>query len=239
VVLLLVLQAGNYQAAPLDLPELYDLEPLLSHLPAQNSSKDGFTLPGQQQQQHKGALNQQLLQARPYQELHCLRALLRLQEALQEVQRCQQPINGGPGGVGGSISAQQQAALSAAYQGVQGPVVELLLEGLAPAAMQLPLLLYLVPVFDSTYMPFSRAEVQGLLKVLSGASAGALPAAAAAVLSGRHSSLAGLGWPAVAGSGSAGSSGKLHARHVDDVRLVLCRSLVKAHVQQAAALVEM
>jgi hypothetical protein len=209
------------------------LEPLLSHLPAQSSSKHGFSSPGPQ----KGLLHQQLLQARPYQELHCLRALLRLQEALQEVQRCQQPT--GTAGCGGSISAQQQAALSAAYQGVQGPVVELLLEGLAPAAMQLPLLLYLVPVFDSACMPFSRAEVQGLLQVLGGASAGALPAAAAAVLSGRHSALAGLAWPTVAGSGSAGRSGKLHARHVDDVRLVLCRSLVKAHVQQAAALVEL
>jgi hypothetical protein len=230
---LLMLQAGNYQAAPLDLPELSDLEPLLAHLPAQSSSKDSFM---QQRQQQKGPLHQQLLQARPYQELHCLRSLLRLQEALQEVQRCQQPVTAAAAGA--PIGAQQQAALSAAYQGVRGPVVELLLEGLAPAAMQLPLLLYLVPVFDSAHMPFSRAEVQGLLQVLGGASAGALPAAAAAVLAGRHSTLAGLAWPAVAGSGSASSNGKLHARHVDDVRLVLCRSLVKAHVQQAAALVD-
>lgn len=218
-------QAGSYQAAPLDLPELSALEPLLAHLPAQSSSKIGFV-----QQQHQ----QQLLQARPYQELHCLRALLRLQEALQGVQRCQQPV----AAAGAPVSAQQQAALSAAYRDVRGPVVELLLEGLAPAAMQLPLLLYLVPVFDSAHMPFSRGEVQGLLQVLGGASAGALPAAAAAVLAGRHSTVAGLALPAVAGSGSAGSNGKLHARHVDDVRLVLCRSLVKAHVQQAAALVD-
>jgi hypothetical protein len=206
------------------------LEPLLAHLPAQSSSssKDGYMLPGQQQQQ-------QQLQARPYQELHCLQALLRLQEALQEVQRCQQPV----AAAGAPVSAQQQAALSAAYQGVRRPVVELLLEGLAPAAMQLPLLLYLVPVFDSAHMPFSRGEVQGLLQVLSGASAGALPAAAASVLAGQHGMPAGLAWPAVAVNGSAGGGEKLHARHVNDVRLVLCRSLVKAHVQQAAELVGM
>lgn len=116
--------------------------------------------------------------------------------------------------------------------------MELLLEGLAPAAMQLPLLQYLLPVFESAYMPFSHADVQGLLQLLGSVTAGELPAAAAAVLAGQHSLLAGLSWPVDAGvPGATDSRTVLHARHVDDVRLALCRSLVKAHVHHASALV--
>lgn len=101
--------------------------------------------------------------------------------------------------------------------------------------MQLPLLLYLVPVFETVHMPFSRSDVHRLLQVLT-AAGGDLPVVA--VLAGTHSSSVGLGWPAVAGEADsavqrAGSS-KLHVRHVNDVRLALCRGLVKAHVTESS-----
>lgn len=200
-------QVGKYQAAPLDIPELRDLEPLLAQLPAQQGSVGLATV-----QQLSGS-NQR---KRPYQELHCLRALYQLQSALAGVQHCQQqPV-------------QQHQLLAAAYTAVHQPVVELLLEGLAPAALQLPLLLYLVPVLESVHMPFSRAEVLGLLQLIDGA-AGGVPAASAGVLDGSHDPCLGLCWPVDCTAAGVGSK-PLHARHVSDVRLALCRCLVKTHI---------
>eukprot|EP00878_Enallax_costatus_P011131 GHUV01011624.1.p1 GENE.GHUV01011624.1~~GHUV01011624.1.p1 ORF type:complete len:740 (+),score=246.31 GHUV01011624.1:1146-3365(+) len=218
---LLLEQVGNYQVAPLAIPELQDLQPLLAHLPQQHSLND---LAGLQHQLGNSSPSA-ALQTRSYQELHFLRAFARLQAALADVQRHQQQ----PG--------EQQQLLAAAYAAVREPVVQLLLEGLAPAPLQLPLLLYLVPVLDSVHMPFSRADVHGLLQLVSNA-AGGLPAAAAAILAGEYSPGLGPSWPLVAGQHTAtagpgeGGGKQLHPRHVNDVRMALCRCLVKAHVAE-------
>lgn len=210
-------QVGDYQAAPLDIPELRDLEPLLAHLPDQHN-RSGL---GTEYKQ----LNDSKQQARPYQELHCLQAFCQLQMALADVQHCQQQ----PG--------EQQQALAAAYAAVRQPVVELLLGSLAPAALQLPLLLYLVPVLESVHMPFSRTDIHGLLQLVNSA-AGGLPVAAAAVLVGGHDAAMGLVWPAVVVDSTppaaAVGSKQVHTRHVSDVRLALCRCLVKAHVADSS-----
>lgn len=215
-----VTQVGSYQAAPLDMPELRDLEPLLLYLPGQPASN----------LQRCSGRSAQALQARPYQELHCLHALLRLQQALEGLRQCQEQLQAAAEGT----EQQQQAALTAAYAAVRGPVLELLLEGLAPAAMQLPLLVYLVPVLDSLFSPFTRDDVTGLMQVLNTA-AGPMPAAAA-VLAGTGAAQLGLGWPAVASDegAAAGAGGKqLHARHLNDVRLALCRGLARSHVAES------
>lgn len=216
---LLCVQTGTLQATPLELPELFDLEPLLLNLP--DSSADGSADDSQQQQPR----------TQRYPELHFLRAMLQLQQALQEVRSCQQPMQQDQltGVTGGSsrgrdvvlqgVSQQQVALLQAAYADLRQPVQQLLLEGLAPAAVRLPLLLFLAPVLESTYMPFARAEVQGLLNLMRGSSAG-LPSVAAAVLEGSHGSLPGVDWPSVAPNAPA----------VNAVRLALCRGLARAHV---------
>jgi hypothetical protein len=63
------------------------------------------------------------------------------------------------------MSQQQTAARQAAYAQVQQPVQHLLLDtpALAPAELQLPLLVYLAPVLESVHMPFSREQVDELL----------------------------------------------------------------------------
>lgn len=208
------------------MPDLLDLEPLLAHLPQQHSMND---LAGLQQHLDSSSSHSAALQTRSYQELHFLRAFSRLQVAIADVERHQQQ----PG--------EQQQLLAAAYAAVREPVVQLLLEGLAPAALQLPLLLYLVPVLDSVHMPFSREDVHGLLQLLSGA-AGGLPAAAAAVLAGGYNLSPDIPWPSVAGEHpllpaavpAKETSIQLHPRHVNDVRLALCRCLVKAHVGETS-----
>jgi hypothetical protein len=218
---LLHVQTGTLQSAPLELTELFDLEPLLLNL--SDSSADGSADDSQQQQPR----------SQRYPELHFLRAVLQLQQALQEVRSCQQPMQqdqltgvaGGSGRVRDSgalsqgVSQQQVALLQAAYADLRHPVQQLLLEGLAPAAVRLPLLLFLTPVLESTYMPFSRAEVQGLLSLMRGSSTG-LPSVAAAVLDGSHGSLPGVDWPLVAPNAPA----------VNAVRLALCSGLARAHV---------
>lgn len=166
-----------------------------------------------------------------YPELQFLRAMLQLQQALTAVKTCQQPLPA-PAGAGADLTleevAQQQqlqvAALEAAYASVRQPVQELLLEGLAPAALRLPLLLYISPLLDSAHMPFSRAEVMGLLRVMGAGSMG-LPSAAAAVLDGSHGNLPGVSW-------SGGS--KAGAAAVNAARLALCRGLARAHVVEAS-----
>eukprot|EP00879_Flechtneria_rotunda_P019929 GHRR01020947.1.p1 GENE.GHRR01020947.1~~GHRR01020947.1.p1 ORF type:complete len:757 (+),score=295.89 GHRR01020947.1:835-3105(+) len=216
-------QAGNYQLTPLELPELYDLEPLLLQLPAQISTTGmGLSTP----KQYEG------VQSRAYQELHFLHAFMRLQQALQEVLQLQQSASSGAE----RQPNQQQQALAAAYAGVREPVVDLLLDGLAPAALRLPLLSYIVPVFESMYMPFSRMDVQQMLQML-GSVTGGLPALASAVLAGTHTAALGLRWPAVAEAAApdgADAADRLQSQHVNDVQLALCRSLAKAHVVEAS-----
>lgn len=209
-------QTGTLQATSLELPELFDLEPLLLNLP--DSLTDGSGDDSQQQQPR----------TQRYPELHFLRAMLQLQQALQEVRSCQQPLQQDQRtGVTGSrgkdrpagVSQQQAALLQAAYADLRQPVQQLLLEGLAPAAVRLPLLLFLVPVLESTYMPFSRAEVQGLLNLMRSSSTG-LPSVASAVLDGSYGSLPGVDWPALAADAPA----------INAARLALCRGLARAHV---------
>jgi len=69
------MQADSYQAVPLDVPELYDLEPLLLNLPSQSGLGE---LPAlfnhdHQQLQHHTVKVGRPAQPRPYQELHFLR----------------------------------------------------------------------------------------------------------------------------------------------------------------------
>ncbi|KAF8073073.1 ema [Scenedesmus sp. PABB004] len=191
-------QAGDFRAPPLELPELRELAPLLACLPEPRRGSDDGGAP-----RAWGAP-----QGRPYPELHFLRAVLQLQDALALVRRAQ-----GLGGPDGAPCPPEPAALGDAYAAVRRPAAELLLEGLAPAAVRLPLLLHLVPVLESAHAPFTRADVAGLLALLSGADGG-LPAAAAAVLAGMHAPGAGLAWPAAGKEGSGG--GGLAPRHLAD-----------------------
>lgn len=149
---------------------------------------------------------------------------MQLQQALQALHQCQQQQQG-------TRRQPSEAALTSAYAAVRLPAIELLLEGLAPAVMQLPLLLYLVPVLDSLYTPFTRTDVQGLMQVLLAAT-GPMPAAAG-VLAGTHGSLKGLEWPVVGDDDDGSKSSKLHVRHVDDVRLALCRGLARGYVAES------
>lgn len=213
---LLTPQTGNFQAAPLDLPELQDLEPLLYNLP-DSTAEAGW--PTQQQQ------TQTQQRSQCYPELHFLRGMLRLQQGLREVARCQQPLAAQDGDA--DVSQQQDAMLQAAYASLRQPVQELLLEGLAPAALRLPLLLLLAPLLESAHTPFSRAEVVGLMRVMRSVGAG-LPSTAAAVLDGSHSSLPGISWPEAAG-------GAPKAAAVGAARLALCRGLARADVVELSS----
>lgn len=159
----------QFRAAPLNMPELYDLEPLLLNLPDSTAGSEAAAEGVQQPQQPR---------SQRYPELHFLRAMLQLQQALEEVQRCQQPVQQpeqptSAGSAHSSVNStmqavmlqQQTAARQAAYAQVQQPVQQLLLDtpALAPAELQLPLLVYLAPVLESVHMPFSRDQVDELL----------------------------------------------------------------------------
>lgn len=208
------MQSDNFQAAPLELPELQDLEPLLLNLPDTTADALGG-------EQTAGAPSR----LQRYPELHFLRAMLQLQQALQQVQSCQQPVPAGSKGVvaQGDVSQQQVAALQSAYAAARQPVQDLLLNpGLTPAALRLPLLLYIAPLLESAYMPFSRTDVAGLQRIMAAVTAG-LPSVAAAVIEGSHGSLAGVTWP-VELTGNKGAAA------VNAARLALCRGLARAHV---------
>lgn len=214
------MQVGDYQAAPLAIPELDDLGPLLARLPEQHSSLETVAL----SHQHLGQ-QVQGIHSKPYKELHFLRAFCHLQAALVQVHKRQQQ------------NVQEPKEVATAYAAVRQPVVELLLEGLAPSVLQLPLLLYILPVVESVHMPFSRADVQGLLQLCSHA-AGDLTAASAANLAGTDGAVLGLpvfGSTSVdAAAETANGVKQVHTRHINDVRLALCRSLAKAHVLESS-----
>eukprot|EP00775_Hariotina_reticulata_P010403 gene10403-10561_t len=92
----LLQQARSYQGLPLDVPELFDLEPLLLNLPSQSGLGELPTLlsHGHQQLQHHVGNGGRGAQSRPYQELHFLRAFLQLQQALQALHQCHQQQQG-------------------------------------------------------------------------------------------------------------------------------------------------
>jgi hypothetical protein len=239
VFVIIASQVGRFQASPLDLPELSDLEPLLLNLPgsstADTAAADGGG--GGEACAVDGTEPQAQQRLQRYPELQFLRAMLQLQQALQEVHSCQQPVQaqaqvllGQQGSKGDSstllsdLSQQQGTLLRGAYAALRQPVQDLLLEGLAPAAMRLPLLLWIAPLLESAYMPFSRSEVQGLLRLMVSVSTG-LPSVAASVLDGSHGNLPGISWP-TALSDKAGPD----AAAVNAARLALCRGLARAHV---------
>lgn len=213
-----VMQAGVLQATPLDVPELHDLEPLLVNLPDSSTDAQG------------AAKQQQLPRTQRYPELHFLRAMLQLQQALQRVRSCQQPMQAqdqdhmGNGAFMGDIPQQQAALLQTAYADLRQPVQELLLDGLAPAALRLPLLVLIAPLLESPHTPFTKADVQGLLRVMQSVNSG-LPAIAAAVLDG--SSMPGVSWP-VKLSDPVGPK----ASAVSAARLALFRGLARADVTE-------
>jgi hypothetical protein len=220
----------------LDLPELSDLEPLLLNLPGSSTADTAAAADGGDGEATAadGAEPQAQQRLQRYPELQFLRAMLQLQQALQEVHRCQQPVQAALLGQQGSngdnsmllsdLSQQQGTLLRGAYAALRQPVQDLLLEGLAPAALRLPLLLFVAPLLESTYMPFSRSEVQGLLRLMVSVSTG-LPSVAAAVLEGSHGNLPDISWP-TALSDKAGPD----AAAVNAARLALCRGLARAHV---------
>jgi hypothetical protein len=90
---------------------------------------------------------------------------------------------------------QQNAARQAAYAQVQHPVQQLLLDtpALAPAELQLPLLVYLAPVLESVHMPFSRDQVDGLLALKQKRTQAG--AEAIAIAEGSGGKRLGLKWP--------------------------------------------
>jgi hypothetical protein len=152
--------------------------------------------------------------------------MLQLQQGLQEVARCQQPL-AQDNGDADVLPQQQDEMLQAAYGGLREPVQELLLAGLAPAALRLPLLLLVAPLLESAHTPFSRAEVVGLMRVMRSVGAG-LPSIAAAVLDGSHSSLPGVSWLVEAAGGAKAAS-------VEAARLALCRGLARADVVELSS----
>lgn len=212
---------GNLQASPLDVPQLQDLQPLLLNLPGSDTDGDNTA-------EHVDAVR-----TRRYPELHCLRAVLNLQQALQEVKACQQ-LGGVQPGLGtvqslsGTSSQQPAAALTAAYGRLQQPVRELLIMGLAPAALRLPLLLWIAPIIESAHMPFSKQDIMDLLRVITITSNG-LPSITAAVLDGSHGSLPGVEWPT-----NISAKGGLSTSALSAARLALCRGLARAHVAETA-----
>ncbi len=228
----LLQRASTYAVAPLDMPELHELAPLLMSLPGQHGVQQlaaaeaagAVVLHHQQQQQQQHAVGGGLLVVRPYRELHCLRALLQLLDALALISRA-------AAGDGADTDAAAAASLRKAYAAARAPAVELLLEGLAPAALRLPLLVALLPIIDNPYAPFSTAEVHALLRVLAEVSGDEVPAVAAAVLSGTHGAATALPWPSTASNDGAA---RLQSRHISDVRLALCRGLAHAHVSEAS-----
>ena len=206
------------------------MEPLLLNLP-DAAGETGVAVSDEQQQQAAPRLQR-------YPELHFLRAMLQLQQGLQEVQSCQQPLQpeqeaalvgsmgttkGSRAAMPGGVPQQQASALQAAYASVRQPVQELLLNGVAPAALRLPLLLFIAPVLESTYMPFTRADIAGLQRVM-GAVSGGLPSVATAVLEGSH------GLPGVAWSVQLADKAGPDSVAVNAARLALCRGLARAHV---------
>eukprot|EP00877_Chromochloris_zofingiensis_P000402 jgi/Chrzof1/10362/Cz04g39050.t1 len=85
-------------------------------------------------------------------------------------------------------SAQQQQQQQHAYAATRQPVLELLggSSPLAPASMHLPLLHYLIPLLDTPHMPFTRGDVQLLLRVLMRATSSSKAAVAQAVSQQQH-----------------------------------------------------
>jgi hypothetical protein len=218
--------AADAAAANGDSGGAFSFEFLRRHLSQQQQQQQQQHPQQPQQPDAAAAWKQHARQQQPYPELSFLAAMLQLQTALQELRRCaqgQQQAVGGNGAASGDLSEQQAAALGSAYQGLRQPVRQLLLEGLAPAAVRVPLLVCVAPLFDSKHMPFVRSEVQGCMQVLADATTG-MPAAASAIL-----------------DGTSGISVGLQLQcSVDDealktARVALCRGLARAHVRCAAA----
>lgn len=119
-------------------------------------------------------------------------------------------------------SAQQQQQQQHAYAATRQPVLELLggSSPLAPASMHLPLLHYLIPLLDTPHMPFTRGDVQLLLRVLMRATSSSKAAVAQAVSQQQHQQQQVL------------SGTTVIKRCVSDVRLAVARSLARADVAE-------
>ncbi|GBF94028.1 hypothetical protein Rsub_07296 [Raphidocelis subcapitata] len=248
-------RAGSFQAAPLDLPELDELAPLLDCLPAlagwdpdcRDPGADGGAAgagAGGDAAPRGGRGGGGGRVAHP--ELQLLRSFSQLQSALralaaeharqaaaaareEERQQQQQRKRGaaaaGGGGGGAAGAAADSAALRAAYRAARRPVMDLLGLPLAPPPLRLPLLRLALPLLESAAAPFSRADVQRLIKVLAATLATLAAARADGVPPDDGAAAA-----AAAGGGDEAAGGK-----VGEVRLALARALARAHIAEASA----
>jgi hypothetical protein len=248
-------QVGSSQAAPLDLPELEDMEHLLAHLPGPAAAgdadaDDGFDFMQQLQQpssaakrQHQHQQQHKQQQQQPYPELHFLAVMLQLQQALQQVQRCQQPeerqqkqqqqLSGLFGGDGGE-AANGSAAPALQQDGEESAQHKAAL-GAAWGAVRQPVRRLLL---DGLAPAAARLPLLTYLAPLFDSEH--MPFSRAEVQGCMQLLAAGsTGLPAVAaailegshrsGGGVAWPSG-IDAAALSAARLALCRGLARAHV---------
>jgi hypothetical protein len=228
-------RSGDAEAAPLDLPALDELGPLLDCLPpvapwgadgdgGGDDADGGFSFPltaaRRERVRRAGRRGGGARVAMP--ELQALRAVGRLQAALRALAAAR---------AGGGSAATLQEAYRAARQ----PVMDLLGLPLAPLALRLPLLRFALPLLETTHMPFARADVQRLLQVLGAALAALAAARADGVAPDDGGGDGGGGGGGGGGSSGAEAAGLGPSGKVGEVRLALARALARAHIAEASA----
>jgi hypothetical protein len=222
-------QSGATEAAPLNLPELHELAPLLDCLAPiaswgadepSSAAGDGnatFSFPLTAAKAERARRAGRRAGGRvPLPELQLLRSVATLQAALQAL--------AGVAATGGG----SRGVLAKAYAAVRPPVMDLLGLPLAPAPLRLPLLRFALPLLETAHTPFSRSDVQRLLQVLT--------ATLASLAAARADGTAADDGGGAPGSGSGVEAAGLGpAGRVGEVRLALARALARAHIAEASA----
>ncbi|KAI8463575.1 MAG: Nup85 nucleoporin-domain-containing protein [Monoraphidium minutum] len=241
-------QSSAPDVAPLDLPELDELAPLLDCLPplagydevsgaAGQFGRDGGAGPSQGELLSSGlsssaaaaagaaaARRRRLRAAAAGAAPRGAYAELQLLRAALRLQSALRALAAAQAGGGGG--EQQQRALRAAHAAARGPVMDLLGLPLAPPHLRAPLLRLAAPLLESECSPFSRADAARLLHVL----AATLSQQAAARAEGAPPDGGAGGDGGKDGGGGGGGGARL-----GEVRLALSRALARAHILEASA----
>lgn len=138
-------RGGSYSPSALQLPQLQELEPLLSCLPGGGDA---------------GALAAAL----SFPELQFLASFQQLDAALAALQQQQAAVASAAAGAAVTPGSKAARALEEAYAAARGPALALLRPGgLAPPALVPALLAHVVPLLESEWLAFSEADVKLLL----------------------------------------------------------------------------
>jgi hypothetical protein len=252
-------QANSFEAAPLDLPELDELAPLLDCLPPlagwdaddadNNGAGDAGATAGSSPHRRRPRSGAAPAARVAHPELQLLRSFSQLQSALRALAaeharqaaagakeaaaaapQSQRRRQAAAAASGALVAPSSAAALRAAYQAARGPVMDLLGLPLAPPPLRVPLLRFVLPLLESGCMPFGRRDVQRLLQVLGAT----LAAAAAARADGIPADDGPAAGAAGAGAAAAGGGGAEGAEGVGEVRLALARALARAHIVEVS-----